>query len=314
MPSSEDWQTDRGRPGGAHIGRPGRPPSTVPSVATRKRGVWPDTRTAFWRIGRIAAALTIMAAAAPPIAPAALTADSNGNAVARAAIHREIPAAHHLYVACTTDVATAVRWSCRATWTAHRRRYLARLHLTPYHTTSAKTWRYRIYGRSLRAGHHPAHLDRHGTITITILPGSSRGNPIPLGAPASIRDWTITVLNATPDATAAVLAENEFNDPPAAGHQYYMVHITATYNGPASDSYDADYEMRAVGQSNVGYSTFSNDCGVIPDAFPDTADVFTEGTVSGNICWSIDSQDADSLVMYRVGFLEEDPPVFFALR
>jgi Ca2+-binding RTX toxin-like protein len=49
-------------------------------------------------------------------------------------------------------------------------------------------------------------------------PPGTRGNPIPLGQAAPVGNgWSVKVTGVVPDATAQVLAANQFNDPPAAG-------------------------------------------------------------------------------------------------
>jgi hypothetical protein len=141
----------------------------------------------------------------------------------------------------------------------------------------------------------------------------TRENPHPFGAAVVLADgWRMRVESITPDATAAVLAENMFNDPPQAGHQFFIARVSATYTGAGSESFDGSYRLRAVGSAAVSYSTFQDSCGVIPDEVP-SADVFTGGTVTGNICWQVRSSDATSLLMYDDA-IGSDTKTFLALR
>jgi hypothetical protein len=134
-----------------------------------------------------------------------------------------------------------------------------------------------------------------------------------LGTTADIAGgWRFTVLSVTPDATAAVLAENIFNSPPAAGKQFFIARVTATYLGGGSSRFDGSFRLRAVGPSAVSYSTFVDSCGVIPDDLPDP-EVFTGGTVAGNVCWSVLSSDAGGLVLYDDPFLLEGTRYYFRL-
>ena len=74
--------------------------------------------------------------------------------------------------------------------------------------------------------------------------------------------------------------------------------------------------MRAVGASNVAYTTFNNGCGVLPDPDLEVDDpqVFAGGTVSGNAaCWEIRASDANSLVMFYDG-LNTYQVTWFALH
>lgn len=157
---------------------------------------------------------------------------------------------------------------------------------------------------------------RCGTFARPSTVGASRTNPVPLGKQARVGDWLVTVTGVYPDASADVLAANMFNSPPAEGRQFFMVAVSATYVGTGSTKLDSSYGMRAVGASNVAYSTFGDSCGVLPapNLSLDNPEVFEGGTVAGNAaCWSIVSGDASSLVMYFEPFLSSSR-VWFALR
>jgi hypothetical protein len=127
----------------------------------------------------------------------------------------------------------------------------------------------------------------------------------------------LRVTQYFPDATAAVLAANMFNDPPPPGSQDVMVAVTATYNGSGSAHLNSGSLLRAVGAANVAYTTFTDPtCGVLPepDLYLNDPEVFTGGTVSGNAaCWVVPSSDVGSLVMFT-NPLASDARVFFALR
>ena len=133
---------------------------------------------------------------------------------------------------------------------------------------------------------------------------------MPFGTTVEVRGeddedhWEITVLDTIPDATAMVLAENQFNDPPEEGHQFYMVKVRAKYLGPGSTTFSSGSRLRAVGDGAIVYTTFRDRCGVIPDNFKSSRELFTGGQTEGNECWQIASADADSLVMIL------DPPLF----
>ena len=134
---------------------------------------------------------------------------------------------------------------------------------------------------------------------------------MPRGAAAQNEDWLITVVATEPNATDRVMAENQFNERPAAGNQFYIARVRATYTGDQSESFNGDFRLRSVGAAAVEYRTFEESCGVIPDPISD-AEVFPGGTVEGNVCWQIRSSDADSLVMFDDPLLAERR-LFFAL-
>jgi hypothetical protein len=55
--------------------------------------------------------------------------------------------------------------------------------------------------------------------------------------------------------------------------------------------------LKAVGASSVAYEGFDASCGVLPDDLDNAGETFPGGTISGNVCWSIDVADANSLIM-----------------
>jgi hypothetical protein len=125
----------------------------------------------------------------------------------------------------------------------------------------------------------------------------TRDDPFPVGTAVDLGNgWQITVLNVYPDATNMVLKENQFNKAPKYGDQFFLATVQVKYVGEGSSTFSS-YDLRAVGPSSVGYSTFQNSAGVIPDPLP-SSEVFTGGAVTGNVGWEISSSDANGLVMY----------------
>jgi hypothetical protein len=142
----------------------------------------------------------------------------------------------------------------------------------------------------------------------------SRTNPVPLGREVALGDgWKLKVESVTPDATAAVLAASDSNDPPPAGWQFFMARVTATYVAPGSDRFEAVFRLRTVGAAAVSYSGFENSCGEIPDELSE-AEIFTGGTISGNACWAIRSSDSASLVLYDDPVQTVPKRIFLSLR
>jgi hypothetical protein len=145
-------------------------------------------------------------------------------------------------------------------------------------------------------------------------PVGTRGNPYPIGKTITVGEWDITVTEATADATAEVIAENSFNEAPTEGRQLFMVGIEATYNGESSDFLFASTSFSTVGPLAVAY-TGEDTCGVVPDEIEVFAEVFPGGTVAGNLCWSVRSDDAGGLVLYAQEAVTLDgEPAFFDLR
>lgn len=149
--------------------------------------------------------------------------------------------------------------------------------------------------------------------TATPAPGT-RDNPMPFGASAALGDgWTLRVVEVIPNATDAVLAENQFNEPPEQGKQFFIVRVAMTFTGTGSDDVSAGLRLRLVGDSAVAYTTYNDSCGVVPDRLPDT-EVFTGGTVEGNLCWSVKSSDVGSLVLFDDAYeVADNDRKFFSL-
>ena len=143
----------------------------------------------------------------------------------------------------------------------------------------------------------------------------TRDDPIPLGVSADVGDYTVTVLEVVPNATDMVMTENQFNDPPAAGKQFYLVGVEVPYTGTETGQPAFELNLQAVGDQAVAYTAYEATCGVVPlDQFQ-ANELFPGGTVQFNTCWAIDSVDEDSLVMFAESAFDFDAePVFFALR
>lgn len=117
-----------------------------------------------------------------------------------------------------------------------------------------------------------------------------------IGTEAGLNDdWRVAVLYVIPDAAELVMPENQFNEPPADGRQFFIATVSVENLGPEPEVFPASYLFRAIGDSGYEYTTFNDFRGVIPDTFYDPVPPGT--TVKGNVCWSVDYADAGSLVM-----------------
>lgn len=84
--------------------------------------------------------------------------------------------------------------------------------------------------------------------------GSDRTLPIPIGQVGQVGDYDVMVISATPYANDIVAAENQFNELPAEGNQFFMVRVAVTYTGTASGMPAAELDFQAVGDLNKGYA------------------------------------------------------------
>ena len=145
--------------------------------------------------------------------------------------------------------------------------------------------------------------------------GSERDQSIAVGSPGPIGDYEVTVVSVTADATDFVMTENQFNDPPADGKRFFIARVEVVYTGGASGMPASELNFQTVGDANAAYATFTDTCGVIPDDSYLVSDLFEGGSVEFNVCWAIDSEDADSLVMYVESYLDfSADPVWFSLE
>jgi hypothetical protein len=120
-----------------------------------------------------------------------------------------------------------------------------------------------------------------------------------------------------PDATDVVLAENQFNDPPARGRQFVLVMVDAQLSGDASDSqtFWSEMSLKVLGPKALAFDQSEADCGVIEDDLFDAPEVFPGGRIQGNVCWEVRQSEADSLLLVvasQYGPAGEQP-VFFSL-
>lgn len=154
--------------------------------------------------------------------------------------------------------------------------------------------------------------------TTTAAPAAAAGagtreNPIPVGTPATVGDWSVSFAAAAADAADQIAAENSFNEPAPAGKQFVMSKVSATYNGAGSQTAWIDLRIKFVG---VGGNTFgggTDRCGVLPESLSDAGEVFTGATASGNECAVVPSEQvAGGSWSVTAGFGSD--PVFFAAQ
>ncbi|GAB3848786.1 DUF308 domain-containing protein [Nesterenkonia populi] len=118
----------------------------------------------------------------------------------------------------------------------------------------------------------------------------TRENPYPLGTRISSGDWAVTVNSVDLDAEDAVLAENQFNEPPEDGSTYILVNITAEYTG--SDA-EGDMPWASVEYVSSEGSTFTEAdvTAVAPDAFDSLTTLYEGASETGNIALHVPADD-----------------------
>ncbi len=146
--------------------------------------------------------------------------------------------------------------------------------------------------------------------------GETRDSPLGIGRIGTIGDYEVSVLSVEPNADEIVMAENEFNEPPAEGNQFFIARIAVTYVGSTTGTPWLDLSFKSVGGKSTSYEMFNNTCGVYPDDATAIGELFEGGSAEFNVCWQIASADEDSLVMYIEpnAFGTGVEPVWFSLE
>ena len=116
--------------------------------------------------------------------------------------------------------------------------------------------------------------------------GAWRSHPFPSGATwHTANGLDIVVDSVDPDAWDVILAENEFNDPPASGNRYLMITVNVTNKLGGSTPVDVSkYDFDIVGSSGL-YRGFNFRCGVLPDELE--AILYIGGSTRGNTCFEV---------------------------
>lgn len=131
----------------------------------------------------------------------------------------------------------------------------------------------------------------------------TRANPFAIGEEVGNDEWSV-VLSAPREAGAEVSAENQFNAPPDAGFEFYIVPVSATYTGAETGTAWLDLQVAFVGSDGV---TYSETCGVLPDSLNDVGELYAGGVAAGNTCVVVPA-GADGLWTLSTGWSD---PVFF---
>lgn len=151
------------------------------------------------------------------------------------------------------------------------------------------------------------------TPTPTQPPVGTRANPVPRGQSRLAPDgWEVVVLDFNADAWPVVLAENQFNDPPAPGNRMVMVRVGVTnVDDEDEPAWVSEADFYFVGSYNVLYSTFGEEsrCGLIPDELAE--ELFRGGYAEGNACFEIPVDEVNLRLLYEYAW---DDHIFFAVQ
>lgn len=143
----------------------------------------------------------------------------------------------------------------------------------------------------------------------------TRENPAPLGTTIEVTElgevvYELTMGPSTLDATALVLAANQFNEAPPEGFQYALIPVTVTYLGDESGLPWVDFTIEFVSAAGTTH-TESDSFAVAPaPTFMDINDLYNGASGTGNIVILIPTENA-SAGTWSVSTLFGDP-FFFA--
>jgi hypothetical protein len=150
-------------------------------------------------------------------------------------------------------------------------------------------------------------------------PGSSRGEPAGIGATVTVSGWEVSVSNVNPDAADILVSDDSFVEEPEPGDVYVLITLDATYVGNGEDesrSFFFDFNYGAVGASAVAYDQYEDACTFfeLPNQLDASRDLFEGGSISGDICLSIDEDEVDSLLFYVETFDFNNTRAWFEIQ
>ncbi|TFD17906.1 DUF4190 domain-containing protein [Cryobacterium sp. TMT1-21] len=120
-------------------------------------------------------------------------------------------------------------------------------------------------------------------------------NPAPLGTTVVVKNagvpaWEVTLNASTLDANAAMAAENQFNDAPAAGSQWAMVPVTVKYVGTETGNPAFDLTFSFVSAAGTTHQVFDH-IAMGPNELSATNDLYPGATATGNVVIEVPSAD-----------------------
>ncbi|WP_166787160.1 DUF4190 domain-containing protein [Cryobacterium sp. TMT2-23] len=123
----------------------------------------------------------------------------------------------------------------------------------------------------------------------------TRENPAPLGTTVVVKNagvpaWEVTLNASTLDANAAMAAENQFNDAPAAGSQWAMVPVTVKYVGTETGNPAFDLTFSFVSAAGTTHQVFDH-IAMGPNELSATNDLYPGATATGNVVIEVPSAD-----------------------
>ncbi|MDO5061354.1 MAG: DUF4190 domain-containing protein [Actinomycetaceae bacterium] len=120
--------------------------------------------------------------------------------------------------------------------------------------------------------------------------GTTRENPVPLGATITSKDWEIVVNSVNLDATQVLLEHSKFNDPPEAGEHYVLVNLTAKYIGNKADGATPWTTVKYVTKEGKTFDVLAKYIDV-PERFDQLSELYNGASTTGNIALAVKTDD-----------------------
>lgn len=145
----------------------------------------------------------------------------------------------------------------------------------------------------------------------------TRQNPVPAGTTVKVGDWEVMLGPTNLNANDVVAAENQFNEPPAAGRQFVMVPVEVTYAGSDSGAAWIDLSIKFLGSGGNTFGSGASQedyCGVIPNPMHSLGEMFPGAKGAANECVSVPADQIEGgawIVEETLSF--DNNRVFFAL-
>jgi hypothetical protein len=140
--------------------------------------------------------------------------------------------------------------------------------------------------------------------------------PVPtvLGSNYTWDDLLIEIVGVNEDAWPLVQANNQFNDPPAAGKRMLLITVRITsVGGPEAEPVRiVQSNFKVIGDRHVVYNTYSDEtgCGVVPDALNGV--VAHNHSMTGAICVQVPEDEGNFILVYD-RYTGGDPAIYIPL-
>jgi Domain of unknown function (DUF4190) len=137
-------------------------------------------------------------------------------------------------------------------------------------------------------------------------------DPVPLGTPATVGDYQVTVDAVELNGNVTVAGANEFNEKPAG--QYVVVTVTATYEGATEGTPAFDLTAVYNGTDSRQYS--DSECfATLPQDAMDAPTLNPGGTATFQFCMDVPPAAIDGGVLFMEPTMSfEEERTFFAVQ